>query len=124
MRQRKFLPEDFDILLEKIAELEAKIIECGKALGGATEQSSETWHDNATYDVAKMNFEITARELQKLIEVRNSAQIIQPAPDMTEPSSAQGYGRAQQVILGSIVTILNEKTGEMQRVKVTGDTIK
>lgn len=112
-RAPKFLPEDFELLLKKIAELEAKIIECGQALGEATDQSSETWHDNATYDVARMNFEITARELQKLMEVRNSAQIIQPAPDMTE-----------QVILGSIVTILNEKTGETQRVKITGDTAR
>ena len=112
-RAPKFLPEDFELLLKKIAELEAKLIDCGQALGESTEQSSETWHDNATYDVARMEFEITARELQKLIEVRNSAQIIQPTPDMTE-----------QVILGSIVTILNEKTGETQRVKITGDTVR
>ena len=112
-RAPKFLPEDFELLLKKIAELEAKIVECGQALGESTEQSSETWHDNATYDVARMNFELTARELQKLIEVRNSAIIIQPSLTITE-----------EVILGSIVTILNEKTGEMQRVRVTGDTIK
>ncbi|MCX6713520.1 MAG: hypothetical protein NTV48_00215 [Candidatus Vogelbacteria bacterium] len=111
-RAHKFLPEDFAVLLEKIAELEAKLIECGQALGESTEQSSETWHDNATYDVARMNFEITACELQKLMEVRNSAQIIEPAPDLTEA-----------VILGSLVTVLNEKTGEKQRVKITGDTI-
>ena len=110
-RVPKFLPEDFLLLLEKIAELEAKLISNGQALGDSTEQSSETWHDNATYDVARMNFEITARELQKLIEIRNSAQIIEPAKDYTE-----------EVILGSIVTIINEETGEKQKVQITGDT--
>ncbi|MFA6475938.1 MAG: hypothetical protein WCV68_00830 [Candidatus Paceibacterota bacterium] len=110
-RVPKFLPEDFLLLQEKIAELEAKLISNGQALGDSTEQSSETWHDNATYDVARMNFEITADELQKLIEVRNSAIIIEPARDYTE-----------EVILESIVTILNEKTGEKQKIKLTGDT--
>jgi transcription elongation GreA/GreB family factor len=57
-----------------------------------------------------MNFEILARELQRLIEARNSAIIINPAPDLTE-----------QVIIGSIVTILNEKTGKKQKVKITGN---
>ena len=110
-RVPKFLPEDFSVLLEKIAELEQTLFLNGQALGESTEQSSETWHDNATYDVARMNFEITAGELQKLIEIRNSAIIIRPTPDYT-----------QEVILGSIVTILNEKTGEKQKVQITGDT--
>ena len=112
MRQAKFLPEDYNFLIEKIAELEQKVIDYGQALGASTEQSSETWHDNATYDVARMNFEVAAGELQKLIETRNSAVIIEPAPDLTE-----------QVILGSIVTILNEKTGEKQKIKLTGDIV-
>lgn len=111
-RVPKFLPEDFLLLQEKIAELEARLVSNGQALGDSTEQSSETWHDNATYDVARMNFEITANELQKLIEIRNSAVVLEPAPDLT-----------QQVILGSIVTILNEKTGEKQKIKLTGDTV-
>jgi transcription elongation GreA/GreB family factor len=57
-----------------------------------------------------MNFEILAGELQRLIEARNSAIIINPAPDLTE-----------KVIIGSIVTILNEETGKKQKVKITGD---
>lgn len=109
-RVSKFLPEDFELLLKKIATLEAKLIDCGQELGQSTEQSSETYHDNATYDVARMNFEILASELQRLIEARNSAIIINPAPDLT-----------QQVIIGSVVTILNEKTGDKQKVKITGN---
>lgn len=113
MRQAKFLPEDYDSLLQKIAELEQQLTDYGQALGESTEQSSETYHDNATYDVARMNFEVTARELQRLIEIRNSAKIIHPPRDL-----------AEEVIIGSIVTILNEKTGEKQRVQISGDTVK
>jgi len=111
-RVPEFLPEDFELLLQKIAELEAKLIDCGQALGESTEQSSETWHDNATYDVARMNFEITARELQKLIEVRNSAQIIQP------PKSNK------KIQIGHIVIIEEKETGERHRIRLTGETIR
>ncbi len=108
----KFLPEDFLVLLDKITDLEQKILLFGRELGESTEQSSETWHDNATYDVARFNFETTAAELQKLIEIRNSAKIIKI-----------GNKPSKKVRLGSVVKILNQNTGQTQLVKITGDTI-
>ncbi len=101
------------ILLDKIAELKQKLLLFGRELGESTEQSSETWHDNATYDVARFNFETTAAELQKLIEIRNSAKIIKI-----------GNKPSKKVRLGSVVKILNQSTGQTQLVKITGDTIK
>ena len=101
------------VLLDKIAELEQKLLLFGREMGESTEQSSETWHDNATYDVARFNFEMTAAELQKLIEIRNSAVIIE-----TETRLAEMVG------IGSTVKILNQNTGQTQLVKITGDTIR
>lgn len=108
----KFLPEDFLVLLEKITELEKKLVQFGRELGESTEQSSETWHDNATYDVARFNFEMTAAELQKLIEIRNGAMILDP--NQNQPNL---------IAIGSTVKILNQNTGQTQLVKITGDTI-
>ncbi len=110
-RVPKFLPEDFELLLQKIAELETRLIDCGQELGESTEQSSETWHDNATYDTARMQFDIIAEELQKLIETRNSAQIITP-PFFNE-----------EIGIGNVVLLKNTKTGEKHLLKITGNTV-
>ncbi|MFA5736792.1 MAG: hypothetical protein WCX70_01270 [Candidatus Paceibacterota bacterium] len=108
----KFLPEDFLVLLDKIIELEQKVIQFGYEMGESTRQSSETWHDNATYDVARFNFEMTTTELQKLVEIRNGAKIVKTK---NKPST--------KVRMGSVVKILNQSTGQTQLVKITGDTI-
>jgi len=109
----KFLPEDFLELRKKIIELEQEVIEFGREVGESTEQSSETWHDNATYDVARFNFETTAAKLQELIVIRNKATLIEPR---TQPPD--------KVVIGSTVKILSLDTGQTQLVKITRDTVK
>ena len=109
----KFLPEDFLELRKKIIELEQEVIGFGREMGESTEQSSEIWHDNATYDVACFNFEMTATKLQELIEIRNKATLIEPK---AQPPN--------KVVIGSTVKILNLDTGQIQLVKITGDTVK
>ena len=111
-RQPKFLPEDYNILLQKIAELEGKVSQAGQEMGAMTEQSSESYHDNAPYDIARQQFDNLAEELGQLIVVRNQAIVVD------KPNSNK------TVQIGHTVIIEDKKTGTKQKVLVAGEMVK
>jgi len=107
----QFLAEDFEVLLQRIAELELAVMQSGQAIGETTEQSSETWHDNAPYDIARQNFENLANELELLTIMRNQAVIIDQ-PTTTE-----------EIQIGHTV-IIEDTSGQKQKLKIAGKMVK
>lgn len=75
---KKILEEDFDLLSERIKELEKQMFDLGEDFNEAVSQSSETWHDNAPFDAVRDKQSILNFELTKLRAVRKEAAKISP----------------------------------------------
>lgn len=73
----KFLQPDLDVLKEKLESLGTEVRAKGQDMGEATRQSSETWHDNAPFDVAKNDFERLQQRYVELAEVVRRAVVVQ-----------------------------------------------
>ncbi|MFN8345080.1 MAG: GreA/GreB family elongation factor [Spirosomataceae bacterium] len=89
-----FLKEDLDCLMNKCNKLLEEHKEIGKSVGEATSQSSETWHDNAVFDIAREAGRLLENRIQKLYQVINNATIVLP------PISS-----SKQIVIGSIVKV-------------------
>ncbi len=74
----RLLPEDIDILNQRISELEEQTKNLGADFAEAFEQSSETWHDNAAFDAAREKQSLIQAELQGLWHVRARTKKVSP----------------------------------------------
>lgn len=74
----QFFKSDLDALIQKRDLLAEQVRDAGQLVGETTRQSSETWHDNAPYDIAKQEFEHLLRQHAVLDEIAKQAQIIEP----------------------------------------------
>lgn len=101
-----FLKDDLEALDAKIGELRSKLEETLKEGGESTRQSSETWHDNFPFEEAQRQFSLLAGQLQKLVDIRKKAKLV----DVSESSD--------KVIIGSMVTIRDEASGENKTFKI------
>lgn len=94
-----FLPDDFNVLNKKIAELQEGLEGSLRDIGTSVEGESNTWHDNFGYEEGHRQATLWSTRLRKLVGIRNNAQII------TSPPSAN------EVAIGSIVAIKDMETG-------------
>lgn len=102
------LDEDKAWARARIAELEAEILALGPEFRDAFTQTSETWHDNAPFEVARDKQSVLSAERQHLI-------ILLKRGSLPVPRSRHG-----QVGIGSVVTLRTQK-GEEKRFKIAGD---
>lgn len=70
---KKLLKEDLILLEKRIQDLEKQLFALGEEFNEAVNQSSETWHDNAPFDVARDKQSILQYERTKLLEIRRNA---------------------------------------------------
>jgi len=63
---KKILGEDLDLLNERVKDLEKQIFALGEDFNEAVNQSSETWHDNAPFDVVRDRQTLLNSELRIL----------------------------------------------------------
>lgn len=75
---KKILEEDLDLLNERIKILEQQIFALGEDFNEAVNQSSETWHDNAPFDVVRDKQTLLSSELTLLRIVRREATTVRP----------------------------------------------
>lgn len=102
------LNEDKAWARARIAELEAEILALGPEFRDAFTQTSETWHDNAPFEIVRDRQSVLSAERQYLVGLlRRSA--------VSVPKQKRGV-----VGIGSIVTLQNKK-GQLQRFKIAGD---
>jgi len=102
----KFFKADLDDLVKKRDVLAFLVKEAGLSVGEAANQSSETWHDNAPYDIAKQDLEQFARQHSELDEIVKHAVIV--------PTTNISYDR---VVMGTQVKYKN-KLGEIRSIKI------
>lgn len=80
----------------------------GPEFRDAFTQTSETWHDNAPFEIVRDRQSVLSAERQHLVGLlRRSAVVI--------PKQKRGV-----VGIGSVVTLRNKK-GQLQRFKIAGD---
>lgn len=101
-----FLRKDFEALEKRIFWLQEQIRSCHSEMGGSCEQSSETWHDNFGYEEGSRGTFMWSTELRRLLQIRNHATMVE--------SGAQ----TEKVVLGSIITLEDEETGEEKTVRI------
>ncbi|MCA9347245.1 GreA/GreB family elongation factor [Candidatus Saccharibacteria bacterium] len=70
---KKILFEDLEILNIRVQELERELFSLGEEFAVAVEQSSETWHDNAPFDVVREKQTRINMELVKLRTIRRES---------------------------------------------------
>ena len=73
---KTILIEDALLVKARILEIEKHIFELGEEFNEAVNQSSETWHDNAPFDVVRDKQTLLSSERSKLIVVLNTYQIV------------------------------------------------
>lgn len=110
MSETKFyiLPSDRAFMVKRIAELEKEIQNLGPDFHVALNQSTETWHDNAPFDVLRDKQAGFAAELQSLRRMLRAAA---PSP----PKPKKGI-----VGIGSVVTFV-EPGGREASYCIAGD---
>lgn len=75
---KKILEEDLDLLSKRIKTLEQQIFALGEDFNEAVNQSSETWHDNAPFDVVRDKQSLLSSELTTLRIIRREASRVRP----------------------------------------------
>lgn len=93
------LKEDLDLLFSKISEIEDQIFQLGEEFKEAVNQSSETWHDNAPFDVVRDKQALLAQERAYLYEISTRCTVHTPI-------------KSQQIAVGSVVHL----RGSIQKV--------
>ena len=86
-----FLEKDFIALEEKIKAKELELIQIGKDIYKATEESSETWHDNFDYEESKRKQGLVANGLNKLIELKKQAVVLEQVKNSDIKSNIGKY---------------------------------
>jgi len=94
---------------ERITEIEAEIIALGPEFYEAFNQTSETWHDNAPFEVVRDHQTLLAAERYTLREILSSSAI-------SIPKQKKGA-----VGIGSTVTLTDKKTNKSITYFVAGD---
>jgi transcription elongation GreA/GreB family factor len=94
---KHILEEDLTLLNERVATLEQQIFALGEDFNEAVNQSSETWHDNAPFDVVRDRQTLLTVELRKLRIIRAEARKIHPK-------------KTKKVAIGSKVELIGPKT--------------
>ncbi|KKT75043.1 MAG: Transcription elongation factor GreA [Microgenomates group bacterium GW2011_GWA2_44_7] len=100
-----FLKEDFDALNLEIVKIADKIKEIGKEMGKSCQEGAETFHDNFAHEDGERQQRMWSERIRELIRIRNQARIIEPQKHNT-------------VSIGQIVTMEDERTGEMRIIKI------
>ena len=102
------LDEDKAWAQARIAELEAEILALGPEFRDAFTQTSETWHDNAPFEVARDKQAVLAAERHHLVGLLKRGSLAAPKP------------KRGQVGIGSVVTLRTDK-GQTRTIKIAGD---
>ena len=61
---------------EKKVKLLKRLKEAGEDAWDALQQSSETWHDNAPLDVARLNWELASKQLREVQNIMKNTNIV------------------------------------------------
>ena len=95
-----FLEKDIDALREKIAQIERDRIDTAKEASVHVGQSSESWHDNAGFEIALREQMDMAKKASDLRAIMQKTKIVEPS---TQTKKAQ---------IGNKITLQNIDTGE------------
>jgi transcription elongation GreA/GreB family factor len=76
-----FLRQDLDDLQSAIESLRAEIRRVKAESAEATEQSSETWHDNFTFEEAQRQLRMLLNQLAGLSRALERAEVVEPPAD-------------------------------------------
>ncbi len=95
-----FLQKDYDALTAKIDGIKRCIRDTYEVIHEATEQSSETYHDNYGYEEGMRQVAMLIEEMQRLSAVKAGAKVIEPE-----------LGN-ERVKIGSKVLVEDAETGE------------
>ena len=101
-----FIPEDFEALNHKIDALKVEFRRIGGEMGKSCEEGAETFHDNFAYEDGERQLYMLSRRLREMVQIRNNAQIVKPAPG------------ARRVGIGREVTIADLDTGEARTIRI------
>lgn len=103
------MDDDKEYARQRIAQLEAEIVALGPEFYNAFNATSETYHDNAPFEVVRDKQTLLSTELQNLKYIlRNSLPSI--------PKQKKGT-----IGVGTTVTIRNLKTKELSTYLIAGD---
>lgn len=102
------LDEDKAWARARIAELEAEILALGPEFRDAFTQTSETWHDNAPFEIVRDRQSVLSAERQHLSGLLKRSLV-------SVPKQKRGV-----IGIGSVVTLRNKK-GQLQQFKIAGD---
>jgi len=80
MKYRLF-PDEFEAFKEKELFLLEDFKQAWIDVWEALQQSSETWHDNAPLDVAKLSWELASRKLREVHDILIHSQIVHIVSD-------------------------------------------
>jgi transcription elongation GreA/GreB family factor len=72
----KFLQHDYDQLKALVAELQDRKTAALASIGGASEQSSETFHDNPMFDEAHQQSRMWQSELIRMLAILGEAEVV------------------------------------------------
>lgn len=103
------LPQDRQIAIDRIAELEREILDMGSEFHVALNQSSESWHDNAPFDALRERQSVLQAEIQNLKSV-----IYNAAPSLPKVVK-------NRVGVGATVTAENTKLNKRTSYFIAGD---
>lgn len=103
------LDEDKKWARNRIAEIEAEIMALGPEFYDAFNQTSETYHDNAPFEIVRDRQTLLAAERHKLKQILNNCAIKVPKP------------KKGTVGIGSRVTAADPKTGKETTYFIAGD---
>lgn len=77
----RLFQDEYEAFKQKELFLSDQYKEAGKDVGEALQQSSETWHDNAPLDVAKLSWELASRKLKEVQDILSGVQIVKIVSD-------------------------------------------
>lgn len=98
MPEYLFLQQDFNELELRITKLEQRIKSIGQEMGDSTTQSSETYHDNYTFEQAQRDHALWSKQVAELRTIRAYARVVAP------PKSIAKVAIGSQVILEFVET--------------------
>lgn len=76
MEKYNMFQDEFNLLEEKKVKLLKRLKEAGEDAWDALQQSSETWHDNAPLDVARLNWELASKQLREVQNIMKNTNIV------------------------------------------------
>ncbi len=103
------LPSDRQYIERRLAEIDAEILALGPEFQAAFSQTSETWHDNAPFEVVRDKQSNLSAERQSLKDVLRNSTLKQPS------------NKKDTVDTGRIVTIKDLKKDKVKSYFLAGD---